>query len=229
MNQAFPRPAVAVLDVNETLTDMSPLRGRLVEVGASGGLFDAWFAATLRDGFAVTAAGGYADFADIARHILTELLTSHLDLAADPAVAADHVLAGLPELEVHPDVPEGLHRLHEGGVRLVTLTNGATAMSEGSLSRAGVLDLFEARLSVADAGRWKPAPESYAFAAGQVGEPPESLALVAVHPWDVNGAACAGLIGAWLNRGGTVYPSYLTAPAVAGPTLPTLADRLLGS
>jgi 2-haloacid dehalogenase len=228
MTQAFRRPAVVVLDVNETLTDMSPLRGRLVEVGAGGALFDVWFAATLRDGFAVTAAGGYAEFADIARHILTELLTSQLDLGADPAVAADHVLAGLPELDVHPDVPEGLHHLHEGGVRLVTLTNGATAMSDGALSRAGVLDLFEARLSVADAGRWKPAPESYAFAGGRVGEPPERLALVAVHPWDVDGAARAGLIGAWLNRGGTVYPSYLTAPAVTGPTLPALADRLLG-
>jgi 2-haloacid dehalogenase len=53
-------------------------------------------------------------------------------------------------------LPEGLHHLHEGGVRLVTLTNGAAAMSDGALSRAGVLDLFEARLSVTDAGRWKP-------------------------------------------------------------------------
>jgi 2-haloacid dehalogenase len=228
MNQAPAKPAVAVLDVNETLTDMSPLRARLEEVGASGALFDAWFAATLRDGFAVTAAGGYAEFADIARHILTGLLASFPDLSADPATAADHVLAGLPELDVHPDVPDGLHRLHEGGVRLVTLTNGAAAMSEGALFRAGVLDLFEERLAVADAGRWKPAPESYAFAARTVAEPPERLALVAVHPWDVDGAARTGLLGAWLNRAGTGYPTYLTAPAVTAPTLPALAERLLG-
>jgi hypothetical protein len=77
MNHASAKPSVAVLDVNETLTDMSPLRARLVDVGASGALFDAWFAATLRDGFAVTAAGGYAEFADIARHILTGRLATH--------------------------------------------------------------------------------------------------------------------------------------------------------
>lgn len=228
MNHVRTKPAVAVFDVNETLTDMSPLRGRLVEVGASGALFDAWFAATLRDGFAVTAAGGYAEFSDIARHILIGLLAARPDARSDPTQAADHVLAGLPELDVHPDVPEGLRRLHGAGVRLVTLTNGATGMSQGALTRAGVLDLFETRLSVADAGRWKPAPESYGFAARRVAEPPDRLALVAVHPWDIDGAARAGLVAAWLNRSGTEYPNYLTAPAVTAPSLPELADRLLG-
>jgi 2-haloacid dehalogenase len=221
MDEAKRQPTVVVFDVNETLTDMSPLRGRLVEVGASGALFDAWFAATLRDGFAVTAAGGYAEFADIARHTLTGLLASWPDAPTDPAQAADHVLAGLTTLE-------GLRRLREAGLRLVTLTNGATAMSEGALSRAGVLGLFEARLSVADAGRWKPAPESYAFAAATVAEPPGRLALVAVHPWDVDGAARAGLVGAWLNRSGAAYPPYLTGPAVTASSLPAVADLLLG-
>lgn len=228
MDEALRPPVVVVFDVNETLTDMSPLRGRLVEVGASGTLFDAWFAATLRDGFAVTAAGGYADFADIARHTLTGLLASRPDAPADPSQAADHVLAGLPELDVHPDVPEGLRRLHKAGVRLVTLTNGATAISDGALSRAGVRDLFSARMSVADAGRWKPAPESYAFAAATVAEPPGRLALVAAHPWDVDGAGRAGLIGAWLNRSTATYPPYLTVPAVTASSLPALADLLLG-
>ena len=224
--RSTPRPAVVVFDVNETLTDMSPLRARLVEVGASGGVFDAWFAATLRDGFAVTAAGGYAEFADIARHTLTGLLALRPD-AADPEQAAAHVLAGLPELEVHPDVNEGLWMLHDAGVRLVTLTNGASALSDGPLGRAGVLDLFEARLSVADVGRWKPAADSYAYAGRVVGEPPGRLALVAVHPWDVDGAARAGLAAAWLNRSGAVYPPYMKPPVVTAPTLDALARQLL--
>lgn len=36
--------------------------------------------------------------------------------------------------------------------------------------------------------------------------------LVAVHPWDVDGAARAGMRTAWLDRRGTAYPSYFTAP-----------------
>ena len=223
------RPAVVVFDVNETLTDMSPLRGRLEEVGAPGVAFDAWFAATLRDGFAVTAAGGYAEFGDIARHVLVSLLTAVPDGPADPVQATDHVLAGLPELDVHPDVADGLRRLHGGGLRLVTLTNGATALSDGALGRAGVVDLFEARYSVSEAGRWKPAAEAYAWAAGVVDEPAGRLALVAVHPWDVDGAGRAGLVGAWLNRAGATYPTYFRPPAVTAGSLPELADRLLAS
>lgn len=228
MDPALPPPAVVVFDVNETLTDMSPLRDRLVEVGASGALFDAWFAATLRDGFAVTAAGGYAEFADIARHTLTGLLASGPHAPAVPGQAADHVLAGLAALDVHPDVPDGLRRLHNAGIRLVTLTNGATAMSDGALTRAGVMELFETRLSVAEVGRWKPAPESYSFATARVAEPPGRVSLVAVHPWDVDGAARAGLIGAWLNRSSAAYPPYFTDPAVTASSLPMLADLLLG-
>jgi len=53
--QAAPR--VAVFDVNETLSDLSGLVPRLTEVGAPPDLLPAWFAATLRDGFARTATG----------------------------------------------------------------------------------------------------------------------------------------------------------------------------
>ena len=49
-------PLRAVLfDVNGTLSDLSPLRARLAEVGASGDLLPAWFAGVLRDGFALAA------------------------------------------------------------------------------------------------------------------------------------------------------------------------------
>ncbi len=50
-------PQVAVFDVNETLSDLSGLKERLADVGASPDLLDLWFATTLRDGFALTATG----------------------------------------------------------------------------------------------------------------------------------------------------------------------------
>ena len=59
-------PAVVLLDVNETLADLSSLRRRIEEVGAPGELFTVWFAGTLRDGFALTAAGSYAEFGTVA-------------------------------------------------------------------------------------------------------------------------------------------------------------------
>ena len=38
------------------------------------------------------------------------------------------------------------------------------------------------------------------------------MLLVAVHPWDIHGAARAGLQTAWVNRSGAAYPSYFAAP-----------------
>ena len=69
-----PAPSVALLDVNETLSDLAPLAERFEQVGAPGDLVQTWFAATLRDGMALAASGRYADFPDVARAALRSLL-----------------------------------------------------------------------------------------------------------------------------------------------------------
>lgn len=53
----MPSPRLLLFDVNETLSDLEPLRKRFEQVGASGRLLEVWFASTLRNGFALTAAG----------------------------------------------------------------------------------------------------------------------------------------------------------------------------
>jgi 2-haloacid dehalogenase len=55
-------PRVVVFDVNETLSDMSPLWQRFLEVGAPELTAKLWFASLLRDAFALTAAGSTARF-----------------------------------------------------------------------------------------------------------------------------------------------------------------------
>ena len=60
---------VLVLDVNETLTDMEPLRDGFEAVGLPRHSLEAWFAATLRDGLALTAAGAYANFGELAAEL----------------------------------------------------------------------------------------------------------------------------------------------------------------
>ena len=62
-----------------------------------------------------------------------------------------------------------------------------------------------------DAGRWKPAPETYAYAAGQCEDEPGEMALVAVHPWDIDGAHRSGLRTGWISRAGDGYPSFMRA------------------
>jgi len=222
-------PAVAALDVNETLVDLAGLRGRFEAVGARGHLLEPWFASTLRDGFAVTAAGGYVDFREAAVAALETLLSGVDGLGSRAHEAAEEIMAAFAELELHPDVALGLARLREAGVRLVTLANGSAELAQALLERGGVEHLIEQTLSVSEVRRWKPAPEPYAMAAERCGVPMADMALIAAHPWDVHGAARAGMRGAWLNRSGVPYPAFFTPPAVTARDLPALADALLGS
>ncbi len=219
------RPDLIVLDVNETLSDMGPMAQRFADVGAPPELSRLWFATLLRDGFALTAAGAQERFAVLADGVLRSVLDGvALDRDVDDAVG--HVLAGMSELDVHPDVPEGLRRLRRSGVRLVTLTNGATSVAAGLLDRAGVRDELEDLLSVEDAGAWKPAAQAYRWAAERCGVDLADTMLVAVHPWDIDGAARAGARTAWLDRRGTAYPTYFSAPDLTASSLTDLADQL---
>jgi 2-haloacid dehalogenase len=222
-----PPPSVAVLDVNETLSDLAPLARRFEEVGAPGDLLRTWFAATLRDGIALAASGRYADFRDVARAALRSLLARVGGLGPSLDEAAEHVLAGMATLSLHPDVEPGLRRMRDAGLRIATLTNGDAAATEALLERAGVIDLVERNLDVSAVGRWKPAPEPYAHTCRTLGVAPDTAVLIAVHPWDVHGAMCAGLRGAWLDRHGHPYPGVFLTPDASAPGLPTLVDRLV--
>ena len=114
-------------------------------------------------------------------------------------------------------------------MRLVTLSNGAAAVAERLLGGAGLREAFEQLLSAQDAGIWKPAPGAYAHAARACGVDPAELLMVAVHPWDLHGAAHAGLRTAWINRGGRRYPGYFTAPEHEVTGVDALPAILAGS
>lgn len=220
----MPSPTLVIFDVNETLSDLEPLRARFEQVGAPGQLLELWFASTLRDGFTLTAAGAYADFRSVATAVLRGQLAQVEGMRRGPEEAAEYVLDGFAELNVHPDVAEGMRRLADAGVRMVTLSNGSTEIAAKLLEHAGLTDLVERRLCVDTVRRWKPAPEPYLHAARECGVAPEQCALVAVHPWDIDGAKRARLQAGWLNRRNSPYPGFFEPPDATGNTL---ADALL--
>lgn len=220
-------PSVVVFDVNETLSDMAPMALRFADVGAPEHLAALWFATLLRDGFALTAAGTTESFGRLGQGALRSVLAG-VPLDRDVDEAVEHVLAGFAALALHPDVPDGVRALRRAGLRLVTLTNGATSVAERLFSDAGIRGEFEQLLSVEDAGTWKPGRAAYAYAADACGTQLGDMLLVAVHPWDIDGAARAGMSTAWVNRGGKPYPDYFSPPASAVSSLTELAARLEG-
>ncbi len=220
-------PSVIVFDVNETLSDMAPMADRFADVGLPRHLAQRWFAMLLRDGFALTAAGSQEKFAVLGEGTLRAVVEG-VPLDRDVDAAIEHVMAGFMALPVHPDVPAGVRALQAAGFRLVTLTNGSTTLAEQLFDRAGIRTEFEALLSVEDAGVWKPAREAYQYAARMCGVDLDEMLLVAVHPWDIDGAARAGLATAWVNRAGIGYPGYFTAPTHAVSALSELPRALSG-
>ncbi|TDW70870.1 haloacid dehalogenase type II [Kribbella pratensis] len=215
---------VLVLDVNETLTDMEPLRDGFEAVGLPRHSLDAWFAATLRDGFALTAVDAYADFRELAAELLEAQLIAAGIEPNDETVT--RVLSGFTRLPLHPDVAPGLRRIHEAGIRIITLTNGSAAMSKEVFEKGGIMPFLEHRLEVATPQRWKPHPAAYRYAAEVCGAPVERMALAAVHPWDIDGARRAGLQGLYIDRRKTPYPKSFLAPDVVAADFEALATEL---
>ena len=219
------RPRVLVLDVNETLSDLAPLRARFTDLGVGEEVAATWFAGVLRDGMALAVVGEQAGFADIAGEVLRGLLPAHTGRAVTDE-DVQHVIEGFMTLGVHDDVPEGLRALHDQGIRLVTLSNGSASVAEGLLERAGLSDLVSDVLSVADAGVWKPAPAAYEHAVTVTGEPGAEMMLAAVHPWDVHGARSHGLRAAWIDRDAGHWPAHFGVPDEVATDFVDLAARL---
>jgi 2-haloacid dehalogenase len=215
---------VLVLDVNETLSDLEPMRARFVAAGLPAHSLDTWFASTLRDGFALTAAGAYADFRTVGVDVLSAQLAAVGLEPTEETIGA--VLSGMTELSLHPDVEPGLRRLHESGLRIISLTNGSAAMSERMFTDGGIMPFLEHRLDVGTPRQWKPHRAAYQYAADVCGVSPDRMALVAVHPWDIDGARRAGLQGYYVDRRGTPYPKAFLEPDLVAPDLLGLADLI---
>ena len=219
------RPSLLIFDVNETLSDLSPMAGRFEDLGVPGHLAEIWFAQVLRDGFALASVGDSKAFAHIAEGALRVVLHDRtLDRDIDEAVS--HVLDGFAELEVHDDVPGGMAELRDAGLTLVTLSNGSASVAESLLTRAGIRQHVDRLMSVEDAGHWKPRAEAYRYALDQCGVEPADAMLVAVHPWDIDGAARAGLSTAWINRTGGPYPQHFMPADVVADSMISLAQQL---
>ena len=113
------------------------------------------------------------------------------------------------------------------GYRLVTLSNGATEVADRLLTGAGLRGELERLLWVEDAGVWKPAPrEPTPTRPRMCGVDPADMMLVAVHPWDIDGAPPGGAAGRLGEPHRDAYPGYFTAPTVTVSRLGELARRI---
>src|SRR5215218_3105452 len=136
---------VCVFDVNETLLDLTALDGQFQRLFGDPGMRVSWFGQLLQSAMVATITDRYTDFGTVGRAAL-EMTAARLgvELSEEDREA---VVGGMTRLPAHPEVPDALRRLGEGGLRLAALTNSTERVARAQLEHAGLIDAFEAVLS----------------------------------------------------------------------------------
>lgn len=219
------KPSVILFDVNETLLDMSPLQKKVNSILNSKRGFRIWFGMLLQYSLVDNCTGLYHDFPAIA-NVTLDMAAKALGEEIDEDKKKE-ALALMKQLSAYPDVEKGLKLLKEAGYRLATLTNSPPVTQSEQLEHAGLTNYFEQTLSIDAVKKYKPALESYQYAAKALGVKTEDMLLVAAHGWDMAGAMAAGMQAAFIERKGqSLYP-LAAKPLYIGKDLAEIAQAII--
>lgn len=205
--QTPPSPEVIFFDVNETLLDLKPLKESVTKaLGGQDELVGLWFSTMLHYSLVDTLTGNYHPFPEIGVAAL-QMVAESKGIALSKEKAEKAILPVFTKLPPHPDVIEGLTELKKQGFVLVSLTNSTDAGVKAQFENAGLIDLFERRLTVEGIHKFKPDQAVYRWALDQMKVEASEAMLVAAHGWDIAGAKAAGFQTVFVARPGKVlYP-----------------------
>lgn len=216
---------ICVFDVNETLLDLRALDPHFERAFGDASVRQTWFTQLLQTAFVSTITGNYKDFGTIGATALDMIATRRGVMLSQQDRTS--ILQGMRQLPAHPDVRDGLERLRNAGLRLVTLTNSTEQVAQEQIKYAGLNEYFERIFSADTVQRLKPAPEPYRMVAGRLGVDIGQTRLIAAHSWDIAGALHAGCTAAFIRRTGMVLDPLFESPDVIGADLREVADRIL--
>lgn len=209
-------------DIIGTCFSLDKPRQKLIELGAPPYAIQLWFAQTLRDAFALSHAGHYQPLKEI---LQAELPRSLAALGIETAEEQrSQIVNAFAELELQPAAQTAFHTLTSAGWRLVALTNGSKESTHKLLEQANVLPFFDRIFSCDTVQKTKPHPEVYALA--KQGSNSE-IWLVAVHAWDIMGAASAGLRTAFITQEEKAFLTAYPQPDIVAVDLVDAANQIL--
>jgi len=143
--------------------------------------------------------GKHADFWQITGDAL-DFAMEALGLA-DPALR-ERLTKLYLALAPFPDAVDTVRRLRAAGMKMAILSNGSPAMLEPVAEAAGLDTLFDAVISVEEAGIYKPHPSVYQLAVDRLGVPAGAIAFLSSNGWDAYAASAFGMRAVWCNRYG---------------------------
>jgi 2-haloacid dehalogenase len=162
--------------------------------------------------------GRYKDFSTVTRLSLGNALQdAGVSLSAD---LTEQLLHAYDSLSVFPDVPPLICALEASPHITVTIfSNGTPAQLETSIHQTtglrGTVFASSPHVSVNPMKRFKPAPEVYWHLLNRLEvtlDEADRVVLVSGNPFDIVGAAGAGLKTAWVDREGKGWRDGLGAP-----------------
>jgi len=220
------RPECLFFDVNETLLDLTAMKKSVAEaLNGRADLLPLWFTTMLQYSLVATVGDKYDDFGAIGVAALTMVARNQgIALSAE---AARNAVTPMRSLPPHPDVAPALDQLQQAGFRMVTLTNSSHAVVDAQIDNAGLMKMFQERLSIEDIQLFKPHGHAYKWAARKMGLPLRDCMLVAAHGWDIAGALWAGWRAAFVSRPGAQLYPLADPPEIAEPDLLKVAERLI--
>ncbi|MCF7202384.1 haloacid dehalogenase type II [Pseudomonas oligotrophica] len=218
---------VVAFDIYGTLIDTQAIQGKLATlVGEQApAVTRLWRQKQLEYSFRRGLMRDYRDFSVCTRDALVYACREFGVTPDEPAI--ERMMAAYAELDAFAEVADSLQRLAAGGRRLVAFSNGSRAAVERLLEHAGIREVFAAVVSVEAVGTFKPAPEVYAHLCQVCESAARDVCLVSGNPFDILGAAHAGLRSAWLQRDpATQFDPWGVEPDIRLASLDELQARL---
>lgn len=221
------RKPVLVFDVNETLLDMTPLKKAVNALLNEEQGFRIWFGMLLHYSTVSNSINEYYNFTTIAAATLDMAATSLHKKVTEEDIK--ETLSVIKSLQTYPDVIKGLQLLKENGFRLITLTNSPPSALKEQLKNSNLTDYFEQALSIDTIEKYKPAAETYLWAAEKLAVQAEEMLMIAAHGWDLAGASHAGLATCFIAREGQSLYTLSSKPDFVANDILAMAEKLVAT
>lgn len=162
--------------------------------------------------------------------VCTSQSLEYTDQLLGTNLSKDQKAALLAEYRVLPafdDVLESLTLLKAAGHKIYAFSNGAEDAVQGLLDNAGILQLFDAVVSVDPLRTFKPAPDVYAHMVKTGGASVAETWLISSNPFDVIGAATVGMPTAWVQRSKlAIFDPWGIEPTITIENLAELKQKI---
>lgn len=121
-------------------------------------------------------------------------------VATAPATARAKLLEAYRTLSAYPEVPAVLAKLKADGKSLSILSNGDPDMLDEAVASAELKGVFDAVISISEAGIFKPSKRTYELVTRRFGIAASAVSFQSSNRWDIAGAKAFGFRTVWINR-----------------------------